>query len=90
MSTTTIKTISVIKVIAAYFTIAFLLTLLTGCASSPDGSGGTPIGISIPIPPSGEHAGDLGYFRLGYEPNYLGTYNYALRAFQEPKPTSTK
>jgi hypothetical protein len=83
---------SVAFCLACIFAAIVVIVALPGCASFQDGSsGGTPIGISIPIPPSGEHAGDLGWFKLGYEPNYLGTYDYAARAFhQEPKPTSTK
>jgi hypothetical protein len=35
--------------------------ILAGCA------------VSLPVPPSGPDMGKYGYFKVGYEPNYLTT-----------------
>ena len=52
---------------------------LCGCATTgTDGSSPTPFALRVPLPPSGEKAGQLGYLVFGYEPNLLGTANYFL------------
>jgi len=45
---------------------AAAIILSAGCA-------GQQIGLSIPIPPSGDNIGQFGYFKVGYEANALST-----------------
>jgi hypothetical protein len=45
--------------------------------------------VTIPIPPGGDKAGQLGRIVIRYEPNYLGTMSYLMNR-PLPKPTSSK